>query len=332
MKALVLGGAGYIGSHMVHLLNTKGHDVTVFDNLSTGHRDAVRTTEFVAGDIRDDVALLELFAEFGPFDVVYHFCAKSVVAESVEDPSIYYSNNVLGTINVLEAMRRYGAKKLVFSSTAAVYGNPAYTPIDEVHSCQPINPYGATKLVIEGALGQYHRAYGIDSISFRYFNAAGANATENLGERHDPETHLIPSILRSVLGGKTELTIFGGDYDTDDGSCVRDYIHVEDLCTAHLLGAEFLSENSGSQVFNLGNGVGFSVFQVLSTVESVIGQRVPFRVGPRRDGDPPMLVADAAQARRVLCWNPVHEDIKSIVESAWDFHRQQHRQPDNDNG
>ncbi len=321
MRVLVCGGAGYIGSHMVQLLAEHGHSVVTFDNLSTGHRDAVLHGELVEGDVLNKDALDALFQERGPFDLVMHFCAKSLVGESVERPALYYCNNVAGTLNLLDTMRRYDHDRLVFSSTAATYGVPTTVMLDETHPCAPINPYGRSKLMVEQALEDYANAYGLRSVSFRYFNACGAHPMAPVGERHDPETHLIPNILFSLLDGGRRLQVFGDDYDTRDGSCIRDYIHVCDLCDAHLAAADFLGEHDRSTIMNLGNGSGFSVFEIIEAVQQVTGRHVDYDITSRRPGDPPVLVADASRARRLLGWTPRFDDLTEIVATAWAFHQ-----------
>lgn len=323
MKILVCGGAGYIGSHMVQLLVDKGHEPVVLDNLSTGHADAVFDAQILVGDVLDKVFLDSVFTNHGPYDLVMHFCAKSLVGESVLKPDLYYENNVTGTLNLLDAMRRHQHDRLVFSSTAATYGIPESELIDESHACEPLNPYGKTKLVIERTLQDIHATHGIRSLSFRYFNACGAHPGIAIGERHDPETHLIPNILNSLLKGGQSLKVFGDDYPTPDGSCIRDYIHVCDIAAAHLAAAEYLDNNDGAYVMNLGNGSGFSVFDVIGAVERVTGKKVDYSVEGRREGDPPRLVADATLAHNALGWSPAFGDIDSIIETAWQFHRNQ---------
>ena len=318
-RILVCGGAGYIGSHMVKLLLERGFEVTVFDNLSTGHHAAVGEAELVAGDIRDRSALASLFAT-RPFDAVMHFCASSIVADSVNDPYAYYDNNVVGTLSLLDSVRRAGIGRLVFSSSAAVYGLPERELIDEDHPTRPINPYGATKLMVERMLKDAADAYGLRSVALRYFNAAGADADGALGEAHQPETHLIPNILRSALDGGSELQVFGTDYDTVDGSCVRDYVHVHDLALAHLKAMEHLENHTGAHCFNLGSGNGYSVLQVIEAARQVTGCPLPARVLPRRPGDPPVLVASSQRAQAELGWQPRHSDLHEIIGSAWRWH------------
>jgi len=320
MKVLVCGGAGYIGSHMAQLLVEKGHDPVILDNLTTGHADAVDERQLLVGDILDAEFLDCVFEGHGPFELVMHFCARSLVGESVEKPHLYYENNVVGTLQLLESMRRHDHSRLVFSSSAATYGNPKSDLIDETHVCSPISPYGRTKLAMEWALKDYHAAYGIRSMSFRYFNACGAHPGAHIGERHDPETHLIPNILKSLLKGVEPLKVFGDDYKTPDGSCIRDYVHVCDLAEAHLLAAAHLEANDGAFVMNLGNGDGYSVLEIIQAVERVTGQTVEYEVVARRPGDPPRLVADATLARRELGWVPRIRSIDEIIDTAWRFH------------
>lgn len=322
MKILVCGGAGYIGSHMVRDLQRHGFDVVVYDNLSTGHRPAVGSAPLVVGDIRDRAALRQLFSTHA-FDAVIHFCANSLVGESVNQPYRYYDNNVTGTLTLLDEMREAGIDKLVFSSTAAVFGEPQQALIDEQHPTMPINPYGASKLMVERMLADASTAYGLRSVSFRYFNAAGADESGELGESHQPETHLIPNVLKAALGDlAAPLKVFGDDYDTLDGTCIRDYVHVTDLAQAHRLAIGFLQVTGGAHRFNLGNGRGFSVKQIIQTASGVTGQAIPYEVAPRRAGDPARLVASSALAREQLGWRPSHEDLSGIIASAWRWHRQ----------
>jgi len=320
MKVLVCGGAGYIGSHMVRHLNTSGHEVLVFDNLSTGHYEAVGTAKFIKGDILDLSALNELFARH-QFDVVMHFCALSQVGASVIEPYLYYQNNVVGTLNLLQVMRAAGVGKLVFSSTAAVFGNPDTDLIDENHATRPISPYGASKLMVERVLADAAHAYGLRSVVLRYFNAAGADPSGTIGELHEPETHLIPNVLLAALGTGVELQVFGNDYSTRDGTCVRDYIHVNDLASAHLKAIQFMNEHEGSHLFNLGNGRGFTVLEVIDAARSVTGANIKFKYAPRRLGDPPVLVASGDKARMLMGWTPTFTNIVDIIETAWCWHR-----------
>jgi UDP-glucose 4-epimerase len=319
MRLLVCGGAGYIGSHMCKLLAESGHEVTVLDNLSTGHREAAQWGTLHVGDISDAPFLAEVFSRSRP-DGVLHFAAKSLVAESVAKPSDYWFNNVVATLNLLEHVRQTPGCVFVFSSTASIFGNPRSATIDESHPRDPINAYGRSKLAIELVLQDYWQAYRLPSVSFRYFNAAGADASGRIGELHQPETHLIPRILESMLGRAETLKVFGDDYDTSDGTCVRDYVHVTDLCQAHLLGLEYLHRDPGAHFFNLGNGAGFSVREVLSVAQQVIGRPVPHAIAARRPGDPARLVAHADKARRVLGWNPQQAALDAIIESAWRWH------------
>jgi len=306
---------------MLKMLALHGHDVVVFDNLSTGHRAAVRWGRLVEGDILDPSALERLFAGH-QFDVVMHFCALSQVGESVRDPYTYYWNNVTGTLNLLQAMRRAGVGKLVFSSTAAVYGIPKDGGhLDESHPTMPINPYGASKLMVERVLEDAARAYGLRSVALRYFNAAGADPGGDIGESHQPETHLIPNVLRAALGmGDGPLQVFGDDYDTRDGTCVRDYVHVNDLASAHLQAMHFLENHAGTHCFNLGCGNGSTVMEVIAAAREVTGREITFTRMPRRAGDPPMLVADAKRAETALGWRPVFSDIRMVLETAWRWH------------
>lgn len=322
MKILVCGGAGYIGSHMCKMLARQGHQVTVFDNLSTGHREACQWGNFIHGDLLDIKALQSLFSSSG-FAAVMHFSARSLVGESVANPALYYLNNVVGTLNLLEAMRTSEVKRLVFSSSASIFGSPLQDLIDEAHPQIPINPYGETKLIVEKALGYYAQAYGLNSVSLRYFNAAGADPDSTIGESHTPETHLIPNVLKAALAENKRLKVFGNDYQTKDGTCVRDYIHINDLCQAHLLGMEYMDDHPGAHGFNLGNGMGFSILDILRTSAEVTGREIPYDIESRRPGDPPSLVADSRRAREVLGWRPRHVEISEIIRSAWDWHQHQ---------
>jgi UDP-glucose 4-epimerase len=313
---LVVGGAGYIGSHMVKRLLRQGCDVVTFDNISTGHRDAVLGGEFVLGDLADRDALDALFSQHA-FNAVFHFASFIQVGESVKEPAKYYANNVVNTLNLLDTMVAHGVGRFVFSSTAAVYGEPAYTPIDEAHPKQPISPYGKTKWMVEQILEDYDRAYGLKSIALRYFNSAGADHEGQLGERHDPETHLIPLVLQTASGRRPHISVFGRDYDTPDSTFIRDYIHVSDLADAHWLALEKLMQGGNSAAYNLGNGNGFPVRQVIDTAACVTGRPVPVVDAPRRDGDPARLVADSSAARQALNWQPDRFDLETIIEDAW---------------
>jgi len=316
LNILVVGGAGYIGSHMVKLLGRKGCTVTVLDNLSSGHADTVLAADLVEGDLADIAMLDELFSDHS-FDAVMHFASSILVGESVSDPAKYYRNNVTNTQNLLDAMLQHDVKQFIFSSTAAIFGEPEYSPIDEAHPKAPINPYGRSKWMVEQMLEDFDHAYGLKSICLRYFNAAGADPEGELGERHDPETHLIPLLLQAASGKRDGITVFGRDYDTDDGTCIRDYIHVSDLCEAHWLAIQKLQAGSGSGCFNLGNGNGFSVQQVIDVCRKVSGRDISVIEGARRAGDPPLLVADSARARSELGWQPHYHDLESIVCHAW---------------
>lgn len=320
MKVLVVGGAGYIGSHMVSMLLEAGHDVVIFDNLSTGHRDAVLGGVFIHGDLADPVALDGVFAEHRP-EAVMHFASSIQVGESVLRPDLYYRNNFSNTLNLLDAMVAHRVGHFIFSSTAAVFGEPDYVPIDEQHPQRPLNPYGRSKWMVEQVLADYDRAFGLKSVCLRYFNAAGADPHGRLGERHDPETHLIPLVLQAASGRRSSIRVFGRDYDTPDGTCIRDYIHIVDLCTAHALALEYLAAGGTSGRFNLGNGTGFSVQQVIDCVQQVTGIPIMVEEGERREGDPARLVADATLAREALGWVPAYPDLHTIVSHAWAWER-----------
>lgn len=316
MKVLVVGGAGYIGSHMVQMLLDRGHEPVVFDNLSTGYRDAVPAGRLIEGDLADPAALEALFAAHR-FDGVMHFASFIQVGESVREPAKYYRNNVANTLNLLDAMHRHGAKQFIFSSTAAIFGEPDYVPIDEKHPRRPINPYGFSKFAVEQVLEDYDRAYGLRSTCLRYFNAAGADPEGRLGERHEPETHLIPLVLQAASGRRSHIDVFGQDYDTPDGTCIRDYIHIVDLCDAHLLALDRLRSGGESSAYNLGNGNGFSVKEVIDASERVAGTPIARKYGGRRAGDPARLVADSRRARTELGWQPRFADLETIVRHAW---------------
>jgi UDP-glucose 4-epimerase len=306
------------------MLAQNGNDIVVFDNLSTGHQEAVKWGKLVVGDVLSRYQLYSIFTESGPFDLVFHFCAKSLVGESVAKPQEYYRNNVEGTLNVLDTMLETDHDKLVFSSTAAVYGQPQSDIIDELQPLRPINPYGHSKKMVEDILGSYYKAYGIRSVSLRYFNACGADPDSEVGEKHNPETHLIPNVLRSVINtNQSSLKVFGDKFPTHDGTCIRDYIHVNDLSSAHLLAGEYLNEHSGAHVFNLGNGKGFSVKEIISAAEEVVEKKIPYTIEEPRDGDPAILVADAALAKSTLGWEPKYTDIKDIIETAWKWHKKE---------
>ncbi len=324
---LVTGGAGYIGSHCVLSLLKKGEEVVVFDSLVTGHIETIETLKqygklkFVRGNLQNLSEILEVF-ENNDVTSVVHFAAFSQVGESVKDPQKYYYNNVYGTLNLLNAMLQHNVKKIVFSSTAATYGEPEYTPIDEKHPQNPINPYGSSKLMIEKILDDYDKAYGLKSVRLRYFNVAGADSESIVGEWHDPETHLIPNILKSTFSGGKPFAMFGDDYDTKDGTCVRDYINVEDLVCAHLLALDYLNSNGATTYYNLGTNDGNTVKEVFSSCELVTGKDIPVEIKARREGDPAVLVADNSKAKKELGWSPektLEQSIKSAY--AWEVKR-----------
>jgi UDP-glucose 4-epimerase len=319
MNILVTGGAGYIGSHMVRVLVRAGHDVSVLDDLSAGHADTIpQGVRFVQADVRARDVVLPLLRD-AKIDAIFHFASRIQVGESVRDPRLYYRDNLAAGVALLESALDANVKRFVLSSTAAVYGDPIRVPIDEDHPTAPVNPYGDTKLMLERVLASYARAYDLRYVALRYFNAAGADADAGLSERHDPETHLVPLALDAALG-KRELTVFGEDYETPDGTCVRDYIHVLDLAHAHLAALRYLDAGGESTAFNLGTGRGHSVREVLATVERVTGLAVAHRVGPRRAGDPPVLVASPERAKRVLGWAPQRPSLEAIVQDAWRTH------------
>tara|TARA_R110000850_G_scaffold265250_2_gene394705 strand:- start:47857 stop:48837 length:981 start_codon:yes stop_codon:yes gene_type:complete len=322
MKVFVVGGAGYVGAHACLALHEAGHDVTVFDDLSTGYRQAVQWGELIEGSILDLAAISNALAAVRP-DAVMHFGARSLVGESVAHPYPYYQANVAGTLNLLEAMRAQAIDKLVFSSTAAVFGEPSSTPITEDHPQQPTNPYGRSKLMIEWILRDAAHSYGLRSIALRYFNAAGADPQGRIGEAHEPETHLIPRLLRRARGEAMEMQIFGTEHPTPDGTCVRDYVHVLDLADAHLRALDLLGRESGHQVFNLGNGQGFSVREVVEAVEALTGQSLGAVDAPPRAGDPAILVASHQLAARKLGWKPSRSSLQVILEDAWNWHQAQ---------
>ncbi len=317
---LVVGGAGYIGSHMLKTLHRHGVHTVTLDNLVTGHRDAVRYGDFIHGDLADRALLREILAGHA-FDAVMHFASFIQVGESIAAPAEYYRNNFCNTQNLLDAMRERGVRRFIFSSTAAVYGEPRHTPIEENHPCAPLNPYGRSKWMVEQLLSDYGTAYDLQSISLRYFNAAGADPDGELGERHSPETHLIPLVLEAASGSRDHVAIFGDDYSTPDGTCIRDYVHVADLCEAHWLALQRLlrTRDARDEVFNLGNGNGYSVREVIDTAASVTGRDIAVRVSPRRAGDPARLVANAARARKLLAWEPQHTALHRIVSDAWQW-------------
>lgn len=321
MKILVLGGAGYIGSHTVSELIDAGEEVVIADNLETGHIEAVhKDAKFYEGDIRNREFVDSVF-EQEKIDGVIHFAANSLVGESMKNPLKYYDNNLYGTKVLLESMVAHGVDKIVFSSTAATYGEPESIPILETDRTEPTNPYGETKLSMEKMMKWTGVAHGLRYVALRYFNACGAHVSGQIGEAHNPETHLIPLILQVPNGQRESISIYGDDYDTKDGTCVRDYIHVTDLAQAHILAMKYLAEGKESNVFNLGNGVGFTVKEVIETARKVTGHPIPAVVSPRRAGDPAKLIASSEKARNVLGWNPEHADLEEIIATAWKWHK-----------
>lgn len=322
MKVLVLGGAGYIGSHTVYHLVDSGYNVVIVDNLQTGHEWAVHPdATFYKGDIRDEAFMDSVFEAEPDIDAVIHFAACSLVGESMVDPLKYYNNNMHGTEVMLKSMVAHGVKNIVFSSTAATYGEPENIPILETDRTLPTNTYGETKLSMEKMFHWVGVAHGIKYVSLRYFNACGDHPTADIGEAHDPETHLIPIILQVANGMRDKIMMFGDDYDTPDGFCVRDYIHVMDLAQAHRLAVEYLMAGNDSSIFNLGNGVGFSVREVVECARKVTGHPIPAEVAPRRAGDPGTLVASSEKAKTVLGWKPEYDDLSTIIETAWKWHQ-----------
>jgi UDP-glucose 4-epimerase len=322
-KILVVGGAGYIGSHMLKTLISEGYPVVILDNLSTGHRRLLTGGEFVEGSLGDSILLDKIFSE-NSIQAVMHFAAFSLVGESVQRPLKYYRNNISETISLIEAMVRHSVKRFIFSSTAAVYGEPEKTPISEDHPCRPTSPYGTSKLCVERILADCDRAHGLKSVCLRYFNAAGADASGMIGELHNPESHLIPLILKSAMS-KKPVKIFGSDYPTPDGTCVRDYVHVTDLAQAHLLALQALLDGAESRTFNLGNSIGHSVRQVIDVAQKVTGMTIQTIEDQRRPGDPAILVADSGRIKRELNWKPKYEDLERIIATAWKWHSRQPR-------
>ncbi|MBW4678639.1 MAG: UDP-glucose 4-epimerase GalE [Microcoleus vaginatus WJT46-NPBG5] len=323
---LVTGGAGYIGSHAVLALQQAGYNPIVLDNLVYGHRELVEEVlkvKLIVGDTNDRALLDNLFATHS-IDAVMHFAAYIAVGESVTDPGKYYRNNVNGTLTLLEAMVAANVKQFVFSSTCAVYGIPKTVPMKEDHPQDPISPYATSKQMVERILADFDTAYGLKSVAFRYFNAAGAEANGLLGEDHNPETHLIPLVLLTALGKRESVSIFGTDYPTSDGTCIRDYIHVSDLAQAHVLGLEYLQKGGDSNVFNLGNGSGFTVREVIESARLITGKEIKIVESERRAGDPPALVGSSDKARNILGWNPQYPDIKEILAHAWQWHQKRH--------
>lgn len=324
---LVTGGAGYIGSHAVWALKQSGYNVIILDNLVYGHQDLVENVlkvKLIIGDTSDRPLLDHLFQTY-PITAVMHFSAYAYVGESVTNPAKYYQNNVVSTLNLLEAMLTANIKKFVFSSTCATYGIPTEIPITETHPQNPINPYGMTKLIVERILADFDKAYGLKSVCFRYFNAAGADPNGLLGEDHNPETHLIPLVLFTALQKQESVSIFGIDYPTPDGTCIRDYIHVNDLADAHILGLEYLLNGGESNQFNLGNGGGFSVKEVIETARQVTGKTIKTQEVERRPGDPPILVGSSEKAQKILGWTPQYPQLKEIITHAWQWHQKRVR-------
>jgi len=317
---LIVGGAGYIGSHINKELTKKGFETVVFDSLVKGHQEAVKWGEFFQGDLANIEDLRQVFSKY-KIDAVLHFAAFIEVGESVKDPQKYYQNNVKNTLNLFQVMLENDVKKIIFSSTAATFGNPQYTPIDEKHPQIPINPYGQAKLMVEKILADYDFAYGLKYVALRYFNACGADLDNEIGENHTPESHLIPLILDAAIGKREDIKIFGTDYPTPDGTCVRDYVHVTDLAQAHILALQYLLDGNDSNSFNLGNGKGFSVKEVIDTAKKVTGVNFKVTEVERRAGDPPELVADSTKAKQVLKWQPQYADLETIVKSAWAWHQ-----------
>lgn len=320
MKILVLGGAGYIGSHTVRELIDAGEEVVIIDSLETGHIEAVHEKAvFYQGDIRDK-AFVDSVLDKEDIDAVIHFAANSLVGESMTNPLKYYDNNLYGTKVLLESMVEHNINKIVFSSTAATYGEPESIPILETDRTEPTNPYGETKLSMEKMMKWTDKAHGLRYVALRYFNACGAHVDGTIGEAHNPETHLIPLILQVPNGRREKISIYGDDYDTEDGTCVRDYIHVTDLAQAHILAVKYLMAGNESNVFNLGNGVGFTVKEVIETARKVTGHPIPAETTPRRGGDPARLIASSDKAREILGWKPEHADLEEIIATAWKWH------------
>lgn len=319
---LVVGGAGYIGSHMVKELLAEGCHTVTLDDLSTGYRDLVAGGDFIEGSLGDGALLERVFSEYR-IDAVMHFAAFSLVGESVVNPLKYYRNNLARTVELLDAMIRHGVKRFIFSSTAAVYGEPDQVPITESHPCRPTNPYGATKLAVERLLHDCDAGHGLKYVSLRYFNAAGAHGSGTIGEKHHPESHLIPLILKVATGERQNISIFGTDYPTPDGTCLRDYIHVNDLCRAHMLALEALLAGRESAVYNLGNSTGYSVREVIAICRKVAGHPIPAVEAERRAGDPAVLVASSDKIRNELGWQPKFENLQTIIETAWNWQKRQ---------
>jgi UDP-glucose 4-epimerase len=322
MKLLIPGGAGYIGSHMVRYAQEHDHEVVVLDDFSTGHEWAVRDCEVLRVNLIDQCKLSQLL-KGRHFDGVIHFAAKSLVGESVKKPDLYYRNNVVGTLNLVNEMLKNDVNNLVFSSTAAIFGNPVTDKIAEDHPKNPINPYGQSKLMVENMLQDICSANDFNAICLRYFNAAGAHESGEIGEAHDPETHLIPNVLKAAISNESSLKVFGDDYPTPDGTCVRDYVHVTDLSQAHLLGLKYMQDNKGFSAFNLGNGDGFSVLEVIKSCEKIVDRKISFQIDERREGDPASLVADSRNAKELLDWDGQFGCLDKIVSTALEWHKTQ---------
>ena len=320
MNLLIPGGAGYIGSHMARYAQDHGHEVVVLDDFSTGNEWAVKDCEILEINLLDNEEL-DRTLKGRKFDGVIHFAAKSLVGESVINPNLYYRNNVIGTLNLLNVLLKNDINNFVFSSSAAIFGNPVQKKINEDHSKKPINPYGSSKLMVEEILQDLSTAYDLNVICFRYFNAAGAHESGEIGESHDPETHLIPNILKVNGSDKRKLRVFGNDYDTHDGTCIRDYVHVTDLAQAHLLGLDYMKRKNGFSALNLGNGNGFSVLDIINSCERVMKTTIDYDLAPRRNGDPASLVAECSQAKSQIGWQPIFKNIDDIVTTAWRWHR-----------
>lgn len=320
MSILVTGGAGYIGSHTCKALLKEGFELIIVDNFSSGRKELVSGGKVIVEDLQNREAIRDIFNQ-ADISAVFHFASLIQAGESYRDPHKYYSANLLNALNLLETMLAGGVNKIIFSSSAAVYGAPKKIPIHEQHECRPFNPYGRTKLFIEKILQDYSRAYGLNYVSLRYFNAAGADPEGELGEMHDPETHLIPNILLSLLKGKSRMQVFGTDFPTKDGTAVRDYIHVSDLADAHVLALKFLLHNRKSEVVNLGSSRGFSVLEIIREAEKVTNRSIDYEKKPKRLGDVPVLLASNAKAKRILGWDPGHSEIETIIQTAWNWHR-----------
>lgn len=321
MKILVVGGAGYIGSHMIKRFQHTDHQIEILDNLSTGYEVNIQNSKLHKCDLSNKEQTHQILKD-NKYDLVMHFASFINVGESYDNPKKYYENNVTNTLNLLDCMVDLRISKFIFSSTAAVYGQPTVVPIDESQSLNPVNPYGNTKAIVEKILGDYDKAYGLKSISLRYFNACGAHVDGTIGERHDPETHLIPLILQAASGRRENITIYGSDYPTKDGTCIRDFIHVMDLAEAHLLALESLAINQTSNIFNIGSNNGFSVNEIIQVAEQVSKKKIPIVIGPKRKGDPSKLVADNKKISQELNWTPQYSDLKTIISTAWNWEQQ----------